>query len=863
MNNVKFILSHKEKFNKDGSATDAVKSIFEYYESHGFQQVYGKELKYRKLYNLAHGKINKEDYIKETVPDGLEFNYQEANLDDVGLNFYPIIPIFRNAILGEYDKKYIKYSARAVNPENTNQVIDKMDGDLRENLVTKLEEMFLADNPNPTEQEIELLKNSDEIKEIYQKTYRTSIEQWATHTMKKEDMKFNMKDIERRILDQQIITDDPVVHCNYMDENYYPESINENDAFHLKSTQADCYSEGLMFGWFDNINIGTILNTLADKLSEEQVLQIETWLSTYLANGFTVNGMYDNLTGNNSRDKDSIQNYTTFKSVERSGRRHEDYDQDLFRLTTIYFLLPRKVGYLTYKNKDTVYKNLVDETFEATYKPIYNGAKTEENLIEGEHVEWFFINELWRGKKLDMDNGSQNFSTSTSNGESIWIELKKHDIQYTDPNHRYGVLIPVFGGSTSNKYNESFGFTEKCASWQIFYNWIWNRNAQLLATEVGRFFAFNQMAIPSESMGESWGNNNVLKWALTGRDSSLAPLDLSMSNMGQSALQIAGGVGQLVDLNRTNDILEKAKLASIVKNECYQVIGLTPEYLYGDISPKQTATSVIQGMQRSSNQVQYLFTRLHQILKRLRASMLQTAQYIESNNPYSQVSYLTSDGVRHIFSTNTEGFILYQLDVFIDSSLSDIDTLERIKQYSLQTNTLGADSYELGVIQTSTSTPELMHQLKSIKAKKEEELTAQRKFEKEQNDAQIQATREAQELNLQHQLDHANKERQNKLDVASIKALGYANDTIDNISDEIKEMRHDAQKLEDKNRALELQNDLNNTKRQQVEANIASNKSRLDLDEKIKLKQLEQKDKELDLRGKEIIARNKRTKVLD
>ena len=859
---VKFILKQSEKFNKDGTASDAVKAIFEYYESHGFEQTSAKSTKYTKLHNLAHGKINKEDYIKESVPKELEFNYQDANLDDVGLNFYPIIPVFRNAILGEYDKKYIKYSSRAVNPENTNQVIERMDADLRDNLIRQAEKAFLAENPNPDEDQIEAFKNSEEIKRMYKLEYRTEIEKWAIHTMKKEDMKFDMKDIERGILDQCIITEDPVVHCNYHNGDYFPERWNEKDVFSLKSTDLDCYSESLMVGKFGALNIASILNKYADKLSEDQILHLETWLSKYYANGFTVNGMYDNLTGNRNQDKDSIQNWTTFKSLERGDRRYDDISQDLFRETTIYFLLPRKAGYLTYKSRGEEFKTIVDETFVPTFLPKYDGKKHLDTLIEGEHVEWFYYNELWRGIKLDIETSNENYSTSTPDGESIWIELQKHDIQYTDPKYRYGVLIPVYGGSISNRYNESQSLVSKCASWQIFYNWIWNRNAQLLATEVGRFFAFNQLAIPSESMGESWGKNNILKWALTGRDTSLAPLDLSMSNMGQNAMQMAGGIGQVVDLNRTADILEKSKLASIVKNECFQIIGMTPEYLFGDISPKQTATSVIQGMQRSSNQVQYLFTRLHQVLRRLRAGMLQTAQYIESQNPTSQVAYLTSDGTRHIFSTATEGFLLHQLDIFIESSLSDIDTLERIKQYTLQTNTLGADAYELSIIQTSTSTPELMGVLKKLHEEKKEELEKQQQLDMKKHEESLQAAREAQEKALQFEASENAKDRETELDKAGIVALGYANDEVDEIVAQIEKLRSQSEALKDKNREFEYKESLAKSKDAQTKAGIETSKERLLLDRQLKLKAAQQKDKELELREKEIIARNKRTKVL-
>lgn len=860
---IRFLIPHKEKFNKWGEASDDVKNLVEYYEYHGFRQVWAKQERNRKLWNLHRGIINKEDYIKEEVPQELEFDLQDSKLDDVGLSFYPLTPIINNSILGEHDKKLIRYFARAVNPENTNSIIEAMDTELRELMVGKLYNLFLEENPNPDEEQLKLFQESEKVKEKYKLSYRSSIERWANHTMRKEDMKFDMKNIERDSLEKIIVTGDPVVHVNYMEDDYYPESWNEDNHFFLKSTESDCYSEGVMSGYFDYLTMGSILNTYADKLTAEQVVQIESWVNKHFNTELVFNGKLDAITGNRNEYRESLHNYFSFKGMEKAQNRYNSIDENLFRVTTMYFLLPRKVGKLVYKSGDVVYKDIVDEYYKVTQKPKYERGYSgmEEFLIEGEHIEWFYINELWKAIKIDIGDYSANWSTNSTQ-DTIWVECKKHDIQYSGK-HKYGVSLPVFGGAERGMDNETFSITQNTASWQIFFNWIWNRNAQLLATEVGRFFAFNQMAIPHESMGESWGKDNLLKWVMTGRDLGLAPLDLSLNNMGQSGLQLGGGIGQLVDLNRTSDILEKAQLANTVKQECFASVGLTAQHIYGDYSPKQTATSVIQGQQRSSNQIQHIYTRLNRVMKNVRTCMLQTAQYVESNNPYSQVSYLTSDGVREIFNTNTEGFLLHDLEIYVESTLSDIDTLEKIKMYTLQNNTLGADALEIATIQRTSSTPELMDKLRVLKAKKEEEELKQREYEQTQLDKQLQAQREAQEKDLMFKTQESEKDRRNNIDVATVKALGFANDDADAISDEIKEMLRERNRVNEAQSKLELEKAKNEMGRKQVEASIQNDAFKSKLEERIKLKELELKNKELDIRREEVSARNKRTKAID
>jgi len=862
---LKYILKQDQKIKKDGSPGENLKKIVQYYESLGATQVKAKRAKYRKLYNLANGRITKEDYIREVVDPELTFEDKGAKLDDVGLDFYPILPVIRNSILGSYNKKYIKYSPRVINREHTNSILESFNNDLRNSTVSSLQEVFLGENPNPTEEEFKLFQRSKKIQKAYKKEYRSEIEKWSHHIIKRDDLKHNIKKIERELLDQIIITEDPTVHLNYINGEYYPEIINENNTFYLKSTESDCYSESLMFGWFEYMNIGTILNKYADKLNADQVRCVEEWMGKYYS-GFSLGEYYDHFTGNRSQDQTAIQNFSMFKEIENDGTRYDEYNQDLFRETVIYFLLPRKVGFVTFKSPgEPPIKMVVDETFNVTYKPIYEKGypKVKEALLEGEHVEWTYYNELYKAIKLDfslLEGTSGNVVSDRGDQNTIWIECKKHDVQYSARNMKYGTSIPVYGGSVSNRYSESISLIEKGASWQIFYNWIWNRNAQLLATEIGKFWAFNQMAIPNESLEESWSKNGLMKWLMAGRDTSIAPLDLSVSNMGQSFLQ--GGIGQMVDLSRTTDILEKAQLAERVKIEAYAAMGLNPEFIFGDFSSKQTATSVMQGLQRSSNQIEHIYQRLHDILRNLRLGMLETAQYIESNNPISEISYLTSDEGREIFKMPTKGLILHIFDIYIDSTLDDLETLERIKARARMDNTMGADAYEAGIIETADHSGILLEKLKELRDEK-----IQREQEAQQQQAQLQQQglelqRQQIEKEMAFKADQNEKERQSREDIAHIQALGYGNSDSKEINKEIQEAIKLQSKLDKDKQEFAYKQSLRDLKKEQQDQTFSNNKRNIDLNERIKLKQLSQKDRELDIRAKEAVNTDERTNKL-
>jgi len=106
-------------------------------------------------------------------------------------------------------------------------------------------------------------------------------------------------------------------------------------------------------------------------------------------------------------------------------------------------------------------------------------------------------------------------------------------------------------------------------------------------------------------------------------------------------------------------------------------------------------------------------------------------------------------------------------------------------------------------------------------------------------------------------------DRESRIMEAQIKALGYANDTADNIQERILQLRtaNDAQRELYRRAEADLNTSLAAQRREEL--NREDRRANLALSERVKMKQLEQKDRELELREMEIAARNNRTKALD
>lgn len=836
---MKLLSSEKEKFAND---KQLLKEIVEYFETTGERQVWEKEKKYTRLHNLATGVMNVEDYIdhKEELDTLLS---QSISVEDTGLMFYPVIPNIVDSIVSEYSKRYTDYVVQAVNPEHTNEILEQLSSQLRDTLISEVEALFQGN----TQEEYDAFMQSDQVTKYFTKDYRSTIEQWANHRIQVDKRRLKVDQVEKELLKQIIITDTPCVHVDYLDGNYNIEVVDDKDLFYLKSPNVDDLSDSMMVGWFKYSTVSTIMNQYANLLKQRDLERLAAWTNQITDTDFVINNV--KYTGNRLEYHESAQNLRAFKNLTMGTSRYDEIDVDLVRETHMYFILPRKVGKLTMITPDgQKVQEIVSEDFKVTFPPKYDGKKSEENLTFGEHLEWFYINELYRCIKLDVGHKTWKYKEEENDERSIYVLLDKNPIQYPAKGLRYGIRIPVHGGPTTNKYTEIFSPVERAAPNQVMYNWIKNRIQQLIATEVGKFIILNQNLIPQESFDGSWGKNNLLKFFMVAKDTSIAPVDPSIANTGASNL--GNGFGQVVDLSKTQEVLEKLNVANAIKLEIFEQFGLTREFILGDYSPEQTSSSIAQGMQRSLSQIQKLYDRLDEIMVNTWETVLDTAQYLEIQDPTSQLSYTNPDGSRVIFKINTDKLLLHKLSLFIRNSAVDQQNLERIKNVIMASNTLGADTLELGTVITAGSVPELMANVKRIQENRQkqeqEKIQQQQQIQREQ----IQAQNEQLERRLQEERERFELEAEKDIMIAQIRSLGYANSEVDQIADEIEKLRKAELGWAKLKQVEDGRESMKELKEKAMTNNAELTEQQLRLKEKLEMRKLELKEKEIEARNR-------------
>ena len=200
-----------------------------------------------KNYKLAEGIIDKTDYIVEEDNDYKELMdvLTTENESALELKFYPIVPNVINVLSGEFAKRYNKVQFRAVDDKSYNEMLEQKKAEIEESLLADAEkelvqrmiEMGMDPASEEAQQQLspENLKSLPEIEDYFSKSYRSSVEEWASHQLNVDEERFKMQELEERGFRDSLIADREFWHFRMLEDDYDVELWNPVLTFYQKS----------------------------------------------------------------------------------------------------------------------------------------------------------------------------------------------------------------------------------------------------------------------------------------------------------------------------------------------------------------------------------------------------------------------------------------------------------------------------------------------------------------------------------------------------------------------------------------------------------------------------------------------------
>ena len=766
-----------------------------------------------KNYKLAKGIIDKSDYIVEEDNDYKEMMdvLTKENDSALELKFYPIVPNVINVLSGEFTKRYNKVQFRAVDDKSYNEMLELKKSEIEEalladaerNLVGKMIEAGMDPGSEEAQQQLspDNLKTLPEIEDYFSKSYRSSVEEWATHQLNVDEERFKMQELEERGFRDMLIADREFWHFRMLEDDYDVELWNPVLTFYQKSPDQRYIADSNYVGKVDLMTVSDVVDKYGYLMDERQLSSLQRIYparsAQYQVNGYQNDGSYYDATRSHEWNTNmpglAYRQYASNYMADpaRGGdiltqilSQSEDLEQwgdgNLMRVSTIYWKTQRKVGHLTKIEFDgEVTQEIIDETFKITEKAVYDTSifknKSKDTLLQGEHIEWIWINETWGGVKIGPNVPAMWQTTMDDNVNPIYLGINRDKpgrlpFQFKGETSLYGCKLPVEGRVFSDRNTRSTSLVDLMKAYQVGYNMVNNQIADILIDELGTVIMFDQNALPRHSMGEDWGKNNYAKAYVAMKDFQMLPLDTSITNT-ENATNF--NHYQTLNMEQTSRLMGRISLANHFKEQCFDSIGINPQRLGGAVSA-ETATGVVNAMQQSYAQTEIYFVQhSDHLMPRVHQMRTDLAQYYNSTNPSVRLSYISTEAQKVNFVINGTDLLLRDFNVFATTKTNHRAILEQLKQMALTNNTTGASIYELGNIVKADSISEVTDILKDSEARVEAQRAQDMQQQRKMQEQQLQAKAQEDQQKLQVEMSENEKDRQNNITLAEIRSAGY------------------------------------------------------------------------------------------
>jgi len=757
-----------DQFKTDKEKQDEgwIKNTMDYFANKAYAEYIKNRETFVKNYDLVKGILRMEDFYQE--PDIKSFT--DILTGDLELpayvKHYSIITTPMNNLVGEISKRPDTYKVKAFDDDSKSEELEYKTELLQKYIIQKAKqkiyEKMEMSGEELSEEEIEEI-TLEQVKDQLD-SYTSVAEKWGNHILTAVKAEFNIKEKSEDAFRDLCISARQFYHI-YEDNSkggFNIEVANPKTTWFLTTPDRKYVSDpsgreqgAYAAGTTQVMEISEIIETFPD-ITKEEIDHLRSSLQDY--------GLIDVRESNlGNRDVspgiDSIT-YDTYDPlilqermiIESEMKENNDGLKDFLGLTSnvssfgykyvvvrAYWLSKKKVGKLIYMdelgNEQSV---LVDETYKSG------------NIPTQISLEWGWVNQWYQGVKIGPD------------------------IYHVKP-FKLLDYCPIIGTTFEIKNTESRSLIDMMKPFQVLYNVCMNQLYRLLEKEIGNVASINVRRVPRLKDGDEQDALDI--WEMEARERGIIFDDDSPENTKAPVSNTS--VARNIDLTRSNEIQSRYNLAVQLKNECWELVGMSKQRL-GSVQASETATATNAALQQSYAQTEPLFIAHEYVMGQLYQAIVDAAAYIQSQNPQSTLSYITSEGQSAFIQVNGADLKFRDLKVFPTNRPEDTQMFNELRQLAQPLMQNGGSLYDVIELYGTKSIREMKKIFRELRDKQDAMQQQQQQLEQQklqQQQEQAQAMLEQAERFKQEEManDNYNKEldRINRKEVAVIQALRH------------------------------------------------------------------------------------------
>lgn len=750
-----------EKEKKDESW---IKNTMDYFANKAYAEYVKNRDTFVPNYDLIKGILRPEDFYQE--PDVKSFT--DILEKDMSLpkyvKHYSIISTPVNELVGELTKRPDTYRIKAFDDESKSEELQYKTQVLQDYIMQEAKKKIIAQaqmqGVEITEEEVQQ-KTMEEVQDELT-DYTSMAEKWSNHVLTCTKADFNIKEKSEDAFRDLMVSNRQYYHL-YEDNSkvgYNIEVANPKNVWWLSTPDLKWISDptgrahgAYAAGTVQVMELSEIIESIPE-LTKDEIDHLRSSLQDY----GLINVRESNL-GNVNAEKgiDSVL-YDTFDPlvlqtrmlIESEMKENNDGLRDFLGLTSnvssfgykyvvvrSYWISKKKIGKLVYLDEfDKPQSILVDEHYKSGSIP------TQQSL------EWGWINEWYQGIKV---------------GPDIYFIKPFKLLNY----------CPIIGLVHEIKNTESKSLVDLMKPFQVIYNVCMNQLFELLQKEVGKVQLMSLRHVPIPKDGDAQDALDI--WEMEARRRGVVFIDDSPEN-----LKAPSSFNQFtaLDLTRTQEIQSRYQLAVQMKNECWELIGMSRQRM-GTVSPSESATGTNTAIQQSYSQTEPLFVAHEYTLGQLYQAIIDASQYIESSKPQSTLSYITGEGEAAFIQINGTDLKFRDLKVFPTNRPEDTQMFNEIRLLAQSIIQNGGSVYDVIELYSTKSMRAMKKTFKDLRDRQQAMQEQAQSIEKQKVDqqgqiaqAQIEEARNQKALEMENQNHENELDRINKKEIALLGALG-------------------------------------------------------------------------------------------
>ncbi|NBQ98260.1 MAG: hypothetical protein EBU12_08620, partial [Microbacteriaceae bacterium] len=666
------------------------------------------------------------------------------------VKMYSIITTPVNELVGEITKRPDTFRVKAFDDDSQAEELEFKTGILQQYVISQARQKILQqaalNGEEIGDEELNQMTMED-VKDVLD-SYTSVAEKWANHVLTCQKAEFNLKEKSEDAFRDLLISARQFYHI-YEDNSklgFNIEVANPKNTWFLTTPDRKWISDptgraqgAYAAGTVQVMELSEIIESIPD-LTKEEIDHLRSSLQDY----GLINVRESNLGNPNAIPGIDSVMYDTYDPlvlqtrmiIESEMKENNDGLKDFLGLTSnvssfgykyvvvrCYWISKKKIGKLIYidemGNEQSI---LVDENYKSGTIP------TEQSL------EWGWVNQWYQGIKIGPD------------------------IYHIKP---YKLLnyCPIIGTTFEVKNTEAKSLVDLMKPFQVLYNVCMNQLYKLLEKEVGKVYLTSIRHIPVPKDGDAQDALDI--WEMEARNRGVVFIDDSPEN-----LKSPSSFNQFrdIDLTRTQEIQSRYTLAQQMKNECWELVGMSKQRL-GSVSASESATGTQAAIQQSYSQTEPLFVAHEYVLGQLYQAIIDAALYVESKKPQSTLSYITNEGESAFVTVNGSDLKFRDLKVFLTNRPEDKQMFDELRQLAQPLIQNGGSLYDVIELYSTKSMRAMKKVFKDLRDKQEAMQQQQIQQQQQQIEQQAQiAQAQLEQAQLQKEQEIANDNYQNELD---------------------------------------------------------------------------------------------------